>query len=1019
MIKYALDRIARPAGLAAAALLLSAGSAHAGAADLELFTGGGGVAPNIMILLDSSGSMNDPACSGCEAKVVIAKRELEALVRAINDPDGDGTFEDNARFGLMRFASSGAELRHPIQANATGAMITAIQNTPQSSVGTPISAAALDIGRYFAGPTDGLGTIPKWGARPGENAAAWTNPFDLGCRKSYIIYISDGEPNQDTITLSGYWDTIGDADGDAGEVAADVGTVNFPFGDDIARYLSQHDFATGPGFNGVQRVVMHVIGFAIDHPLLKDMALDGGGDYYTTSQADDLSGALANITTAIYDDQATFSTAVVPTSRTLYDATFYNAYFEPTADSPIWEGHLDAYGLDPDGTIRDANGNVALDANGEFADPPNPIWDAGEELRSNGSRTIYTNKAGARTDFTLANITAADLGIAGISPIDIARYPNASTSGIDTEGELRTAIMRFLYGEDGFDDDDDNDYTERRSAVLGDIFHSSPRIVGAPSRYLAREAGYLGFWNDYKTRDRIVYVGANDGMLHAFDSGDFNPGDDPSTAGTVESGYYDDGDGSERFGFVPGGLLDDVKNVPLNTGHPYYFVDGSPVIADAWLGDGSGTDTSKSKDEWATVLVGGMREGGNSYIALDITDPDATGGAHGPYPKFLWEFTDPDLGESWSEPVITRVKLQGALGSGDNCGADNGDGNCLERWVAIFAGGYTPNDSGDPNSGTFVDAATDQTGRALYMVALDDGSLIAKVSYDPADVRNDGTGLSSIGTSEMKYAIASTPSVLDLDFDGFADVVYVGDLGGQIWKWDIHAKRANAASWDVGVIFRAPVTAMGSGVNHYRNFFFPPSASFSRGSLVLAIGTGERQDLRRDGDTGRDDENRFYVMRDSAPIGGNAFQQMMTESDLTDVTNLGYDPNSNDKGYFFLAREGEKFVNDFSTFAGYVQAVSYVPTSSNPCTAASGESYVYQFDVLGGVGYYGGDPTMYASNRRTSVGGGLASSPRVSMALDPSQDKLYVKTSKGKVIPLPAPPRPDGNAAMIYWKQNF
>jgi type IV pilus assembly protein PilY1 len=271
----------------------------------------------------------------------------------------------------------------------------------------------------------------------------------------------------------------------------------------------------------------------------------------------------------------------------------------------------------------------------------------------------------------------------------------------------------------------------------------------------------------------------------------------------------------------------------------------------------------------------------------------------------------------------------------------------------------------------------------------------------------------------MKYSIASTPAVLDLDFDGFADLVYVGDLGGQIWKWDIGNVRDNAASWVAGVFFRAPVTAMGGGVNRYRNFFFPPSASFSRGSLVLAIGTGERQDLRRSGDPARDDENRFYVMRDTVPRGAFAFANMVTEADMDDVTLLAYDPNTSNKGYYFLARESEKFVNDFSTFAGYVQAVSYVPTTTDPCTAASGESYVYQFDVLGGVGYYGGAMVAYDDARRTSVGGGLASSPRVSMSLDPSLDKLYVKTSKGKVIPLPAPPRPDGNAAMIYWKQNF
>jgi type IV pilus assembly protein PilY1 len=996
----------RTAGLVAASLILTSGTAHAGAADLELFSSSGNVAPNIMILLDTSGSMDDATCWGCDTKRVIAKRELKKLVRSINDPDGDGVYEDNARFGLMGFRVEGAMLQHPIQANGTAAMLTAIDNsvsTQWNGSGTPISGAALDIMRYLAGPDEPMGTIPAWGARSGEDAAAWTDPWDLDCRKTYVIYISDGEPTVDKIVLDNYWVTIGDADGQDGETSADVGVENFPFADDIAAYAADHDFRTGTGMDSKQNVIMHVIGFAIDHPLLKNMAADGGGDYYTTSATGDLATALGNITTAVYDDQAAFSTAVVPTSRTLFDAAFYNAYFVPDGNEPMWSGHLDAYALEPDGTIKDKDGNDALDATGAFADPPNPFWDAGEELAGDLSRALYTNKAGSRVDFVddlVPTITSADLGISGISAVGLAAYPNSSTSGIDTEAKLRTALLRFLYGLDGFDRDDDSNYTEPRAIALGDIFHSSPSIVGPPSTLLSAEPGYTTHWSTYKNRDRVIYVGANDGMLHAFHAGNYYSGDDPGTT-EVEPYYYDEGTGEELFGFIPGDMLSEVKNVPRNSSHGYYFVDGSPVVADAKIASG-----------WATVLVTGMREGGDSYLALDVTDPNA-----GAYPGFLWEFTDPDLGQTWSEPVITRVRLQGPSGSGDACGVDNGEIECVERWVAIFGGGYTPNDEGDPNSGTFVDPNTDATGRAIYMVALDDGSLIAKVAFDPSDTRMDGaTNSIPVGLSEMKYALPSTPAVLDTNFDGFADVVYIGDLGGQMWKWDIKAK--GSANWEAGIVFKAPATAMGGGVYHYRNFFFPPTASFLRGSLYLAFGSGERQDLRGAGDPGRDDENRFYVVRDRYPTGANRFQLAHLESDLDDITTSQYDPDTNNAGYYIKARESEKWVNEFGTFAGYIQATSYVPTSTNPCSAASGESYVYQFRLDGGSGFFSG-AVAYDDQRRQNVGAGLASAPRVSMSLDPSMDQLYVKTSKGKVITVDPPTREGGNAAMIYWKQNF
>src|SRR5262249_22908051 len=148
----------------------------------------------------------------------------------------------------------------------------------------------------------------------------------------------------------------------------------------------------------------------------------------------------------------------------------------------------------------------------------------------------------------------------------------------------------------------------------------------------------------------------------------------------------------------------------------------------------------------------------------------------GPYPRLMWEFTHAGLGQTWSRPIITRVKMKGSLGSGDKCGANDGDGDCKEVWVAIFGAGYV--NEGNPNMGTYTsdpNLPTFQKSRGVFIVNLQTGAVIARLQ--PA----------TTGTfADMKYSIAAEPAVLDMNADGFADLVYVGDLGGQLWKWDIH-----------------------------------------------------------------------------------------------------------------------------------------------------------------------------------------------------------------------------------------
>lgn len=186
---------------------------------------------------------------------------------------------------------------------------------------------------------------------------------------------------------------------------------------------------------------------------------------------------------------------------------------------------------------------------------------------------------------------------------------------------------------------------------------------------------------------------------------------------------------------------------------------------------------------------------------------------HGAYPKFLWEFTDATLGQAWSEPIITRVRVDEGT-AGDVCGNNDGDGNCRERWVAIFGGGYDT--AADPNHADFA-ASTGDVGwtlrsKAIFMVDLATGTVLDKVAYD------------SVTNPNMIYALPSRPAVLDTDFDGFADVVYIGDLGGQMWKWDISAMGDDSVgsdgiidNWDHGIFFSTPAVSDGTETR-FRSF---------------------------------------------------------------------------------------------------------------------------------------------------------------------------------------------------------
>jgi type IV pilus assembly protein PilY1 len=269
----------------------------------------------------------------------------------------------------------------------------------------------------------------------------------------------------------------------------------------------------------------------------------------------------------------------------------------------------------------------------------------------------------------------------------------------------------------------------------------------------------------------------------------------------------------------------------------------------------------------------------------------------------------------------------------------------------------------------------------------------------------------------------SQPAVVDLNFDGFADLIYVGDLGGQIWKWDISAVGQTSGTpalvpfttWPVGRFFAAPRASNG----HYRSIFNAPSVSLVNSRVTLAFGTGERTDIQY-ATTAGVDENRFYVISDPNALGPGVLPATpYGESNLTNLTGSLLDPNLNDMGFYLVGQTDEKFVTDAITFGGFVIATSYTPDQANSAALcmARGLATLYVFSVVDGKGFYAsvGSPD---GTRRLSIGGGLPTSPTVVQA-NMTTTRIVVQTSDGRVLTPSGPAASSGGTQVIFWREIF
>jgi type IV pilus assembly protein PilY1 len=607
------------------------------------------------------------------------------------------------------------------------------------------------------------------------------------------------------------------------------------------------------------------------------------------------------------------------------------------------------------------------------------------------------------------SVTAADLGG---SLGAISEYPPAAS--VTSTNDLDEAVVSFLAGCEwgtGMSSGGSDDFSgcvDRTRIVngnteadrLGDIFHSNPVVVGPPNSFIP-EVSYSQFADDltYKRRDRVIVTGANDGFLHGFNAGNYQVG----------TGKYDEGTGVEVFAFMPWGAREKVLSLAKDdaTLHPL-TVDGSPAVADVWIDSNSDPTDVKVATEWKTILVTGMREGAEHYLAMDVTDPSASG-----YPGYLWEFpleTDATwrsyIAQTWSQPVITRVRLE------------SGSGDVEETWVAIVAFGYDA--TGDPNNIALYNAAATK-GRGIMMIDVNTGRPVAARKF----------GTMAIGdVPDMIYAMPSSPAVLDYDQDGFADVVYIGDLGGNVWKWVIRDNgTANAsdsqlyqANWSFRKFFDDDPTR--PDTDHARSFYIAPSATLVNGILHLGFGSGERSDLNCSSTlNGCDLLNRFYVVKDRdiwdsgtlAEIDGREYPP----GDMTDVTVYEDDcPAVQPEGFYFEVPDGEKFVTNSEIFNSFFFVSTYQPDLSNKCEPA-GLATLYGFLAKCGQGVFGPpSPTspIAGIDRSEGLGKGMPTDARLSIAPGEGGNRLIISKQDGQIINIDSGAS-DSEHGTLYWRE--
>lgn len=702
-------------------------------------------------------------------------------------------------------------------------------------------------------------------------------PNPGNCTKQYVILISDGLPTEDLNGKS--WPPLGSASAAGYGVSATFnadGSLNTTNDQALTDTITAITALKTAGIN----VYVVGMGAGVDDPTsqaaktLTAMAFAGGtGSYFAATSPADVVNDLNTILVKIQNGSLSSSSVAANSGSLNTGSTAYQGSFT-VSDSPYqdWTGDLEAYGIDS------TTGLIVTPA----------TWSAKANITSQFSGTNWESRliatwnpvSGKGVPFQWTS-TGTSLSVAQQDDLALpSELPSL------TNAQLR---LDYLSGDTSHEQRNGGTF-RNRSFLLGDIVDSNPAYVGEPvGPYL--DASYQAFEQAYATpttaRPPMVYVGANDGMLHAINA---------ST-------------GDEAFAFVPNAVFANLINLtsPFYNSNHLFYVDGAPNVGDALLG----TD-----GKWHTLLVGGENAGGNSIYALDVTNPQDLTSESDVANAVLWEFTDADMGLSFSAPIIARINA--------NPVTDAASGKTAQGFAVMFGNGY--------NSAS--------ESPIFYAVKAGTGAVIAKINLCTA-VAPPNPCNAALPNGLSSVVAANSSGVL-----GFpVDEVYAGDLQGNLWAIDVGD--SNPSNWKVRLVFQArdssgnpqPITTAPVVT---LNPNYP-----NKLGLMVFFGTGQ---LLQNSDLTNTNTQSFYGVwdNDSGTVATRANLQAQTLTQTTTTTVTGAIQSvrtssnnpvnwSTQQGWYEdLPLSGERVISPAVISNGGVVYDTYTPNTGSAATCGVG-----------------------------------------------------------------------------------